>query len=153
VRAALETTVSRVNAGTDRSRVESFYGAIIDLYREKHLPDLEHSTRQTNTYLLNPGKPLNRRTPCPKTSRTRSAVKFYASPPASSDQEISYNDFGFRVTKEEWIKNSGQRQGNGNPSWWVFDPAIAGGKVMEKPSTAPMKALLPFSISPYTELA
>ncbi len=53
VRAALEPTVSRVNAGTDRSRVESLFGALIDLYREKHLPGLEHSTRQTNTYLLN----------------------------------------------------------------------------------------------------
>ena len=49
VRAALETTVVRVNAGNDRSRVESLFGAIIEM---KHLPSLEHSTKQTNAYLL-----------------------------------------------------------------------------------------------------
>ena len=35
VRAALEPTVSRVNAGTDRSRVESLVGTIIEIYREE----------------------------------------------------------------------------------------------------------------------
>jgi integrase len=52
VRKALEPTVVRVNAGTDRSQVESLFGTIIEIYRVKHLPSLEHSTRQTNAYLM-----------------------------------------------------------------------------------------------------
>ena len=32
--------------------MDALFGAIIELYREKHLPDLEHSTHRTNSYLL-----------------------------------------------------------------------------------------------------
>jgi hypothetical protein len=52
VRKAIELAVSQQNRETERARVDAVFGTIIDLYRTKHLPGLEHSTQQTNTYLL-----------------------------------------------------------------------------------------------------
>ena len=52
VRKSLEHTVVQVNAGTRHATAECLFGTITELYRKKHLPDLEVSTRQTNEYLL-----------------------------------------------------------------------------------------------------
>ena len=52
VRTAIEPTVVQVNSGADRAKVEGIFGSVIDLYRKEHLPGLEHSTQQVNSYLL-----------------------------------------------------------------------------------------------------
>ncbi len=52
VRKAIEPTVVQVNSGADRAKVEGIFGSVIDLYRKEHLPGLEHSTQQVNSYLL-----------------------------------------------------------------------------------------------------
>lgn len=52
VRKAIELAVSQQNRDTEKAKVEAVFGDIIGLYRTEHLPGLEHSTRQTNTYLL-----------------------------------------------------------------------------------------------------
>jgi integrase len=52
VRKAIELTVVQMNSGSERARVEGLFGAVIDLYRKDHLPNLEPSTQQTNSYLL-----------------------------------------------------------------------------------------------------
>jgi integrase len=53
VRKALETTVVLTNSETGRVKVDAPFSEIIGLYRTKHLPGLEHSTQQTNSYFLN----------------------------------------------------------------------------------------------------
>jgi integrase len=40
------------NRDSERSKVCALFGAITSLYRKEHLQNLEHSTRQTNSYLL-----------------------------------------------------------------------------------------------------
>ena len=52
VRKAIELAVIQQNRETERVKVDAEFGAVISIYREEHLPNLEHSTRQTNTYLL-----------------------------------------------------------------------------------------------------
>ena len=53
VRKALETTVVLTNSETGRVKVDAPFSEIIGIYRTKHLPGLEHSTQQTNSYFLN----------------------------------------------------------------------------------------------------
>ncbi|MGA3129703.1 MAG: tyrosine-type recombinase/integrase [Terracidiphilus sp.] len=52
VRRALELTVSQVNSGNGAEKADAKFMAICNLYRQEHLPSLEHSTRYTNAYLL-----------------------------------------------------------------------------------------------------
>jgi hypothetical protein len=52
VRQALELTVSQVNAGADAPQADAKFMDVCALYRQEHLPTLEHSTRYTNAYLL-----------------------------------------------------------------------------------------------------
>ena len=52
VRTALQHKVVLANAAAGRVKVDANFQVIIELYREKHLPGLEHSTQQTNLYLL-----------------------------------------------------------------------------------------------------
>jgi integrase len=52
VRKALELTVSQVNAGTGAAKADSKFMDVCALYRQEHLPTLEHSTREHNAYLL-----------------------------------------------------------------------------------------------------
>jgi integrase len=52
VRKGLELTVSQVNAEAGAVKADSKFMDICALYRQEHLPTLEHSTRYTNTYLL-----------------------------------------------------------------------------------------------------
>jgi ribosomal protein S24E len=52
VRKAIELNLSQVNAGASAERADIKFGTIIDLYRTKHLPTLEHSTQLENKYLL-----------------------------------------------------------------------------------------------------
>jgi len=52
VRREIELEVQMQNRDTQRAKIGATFGAITRLYRDKHLPDLEHSTRQTNSYLL-----------------------------------------------------------------------------------------------------
>jgi len=53
VQKAIELAVSQQNRDTERAKIDAHFGEIVELYRTEHLPGLEHSTRQTNTYLLN----------------------------------------------------------------------------------------------------
>jgi len=52
VRKAIELAVIQQNRETERGKVDALFGAITNLYRHERLSDFEHSTRQTNTYLL-----------------------------------------------------------------------------------------------------
>jgi len=52
VRKAMELTVSQVNAEIGATRADAKFMDICALYRQEHLPTLEHSTRYTNSYLL-----------------------------------------------------------------------------------------------------
>jgi integrase len=52
VRRALELTVSQVNAGTGAAKADAKFMDVCALYRQEHMPTLEHSTRYTNAYLL-----------------------------------------------------------------------------------------------------
>lgn len=52
VRKALELTVSQVNAGTGAAKADCKFMDVCALYRQEHLPTLEHSTCSTNSYLL-----------------------------------------------------------------------------------------------------
>jgi integrase len=52
VRKALELTVSQINAGTGAAKADAKFMDVCALYRQEHLPGLEHSTRYTNSYLL-----------------------------------------------------------------------------------------------------
>ena len=52
VRKAIELTVSQINAGIAGARADAKFMAIATLYREHHLPTLEHSTQHVNLYLL-----------------------------------------------------------------------------------------------------
>ena len=52
VRRALELTVSQVNAGTDAAKADAKFMDVCALYRQEHMPTLEHSTQYTNAYLL-----------------------------------------------------------------------------------------------------
>ncbi len=53
VRKAIEMTVTQHNQDSERAKVDVLFGAVTGLYRTEHLPDLEPSTRQLHTYLLN----------------------------------------------------------------------------------------------------
>jgi integrase len=52
VRAAIALTVAQVNAGTSGEKADAKFSAVIAVYRSKHLPTLQHSTRELNAYLL-----------------------------------------------------------------------------------------------------
>jgi len=52
VRRALEQTVSQFNAGSGAAKADAKFMAICNLYRQEHLPTLEHSTREHNAYLM-----------------------------------------------------------------------------------------------------
>jgi integrase len=52
VRKAIELTVSQVNSGTAGEKSDAKFSSVTALYRSKHLPTLEHSTKCTNEYLL-----------------------------------------------------------------------------------------------------
>jgi integrase len=52
VRIAIELTVSQINAGTAGERADATFGTITAIYRKDHLPELEHSTQEMNSYLL-----------------------------------------------------------------------------------------------------
>jgi integrase len=52
VRKAIEHPVRMQNIEGQRSKVDAHFLAIIKLYKAKHLPALEPSTQQTNSYLL-----------------------------------------------------------------------------------------------------
>ncbi len=49
VRKAMELTVSQVNAEIGATRADPKFMDICALYRQAHLPTLEHSTRYTNS--------------------------------------------------------------------------------------------------------
>ncbi|MGO8759931.1 MAG: tyrosine-type recombinase/integrase [Terracidiphilus sp.] len=75
VRKAIELAIVQQNRSTERVKVDALFGAITALYREKHLPGLEPSTRQTNSYILKnyidpkfQGTPIRRVTPLAVTS-------------------------------------------------------------------------------------
>ncbi|HKD60762.1 MAG TPA: tyrosine-type recombinase/integrase [Terracidiphilus sp.] len=52
VRRAIELDVSQVNASTGAAKGDAKFMDVCALYRKEHLPTLEHSTRYTNSYLL-----------------------------------------------------------------------------------------------------
>jgi integrase len=52
VRKAIEHPVSMQNIDSERAKVDAIFQTIIDLYKAKHLADLEPSTQQMNKYLL-----------------------------------------------------------------------------------------------------
>ena len=52
VRTALQHKVVLANAAAGRAKIDADFQDIIEIYREKHLPSLEHSTQVTNRYLL-----------------------------------------------------------------------------------------------------
>jgi integrase len=52
VRKALELAIVQRNSDHDREKVDAKFGAVTALYRDWHLPNLRHSTQQTNRYLL-----------------------------------------------------------------------------------------------------
>src|ERR1017187_3717374 len=49
VKTALQHKVILTNSKAGKVKVDAFFNVIIELYREKHLPGLEHSTQQTNS--------------------------------------------------------------------------------------------------------
>ena len=53
LRKAIELAVIQRNRESEMVKVDAVFGAITALYREVHLAGLEHSTRQTDSYLLN----------------------------------------------------------------------------------------------------
>ena len=52
VRKAIELNVSRINSGTVGATADAKFNTITALYRTEHAPELQHSTRQVNEYLL-----------------------------------------------------------------------------------------------------
>ena len=52
VRRAIELTVSQVNAGSGAAKADAKFMDVCALYRQEHLPTLEHSTREHAAYLL-----------------------------------------------------------------------------------------------------
>ncbi|MGD0940078.1 MAG: tyrosine-type recombinase/integrase [Terracidiphilus sp.] len=52
VRTALQHKVVLTNSAAGRAKVDARFQDIIEIYRAKHLPNLEHSTQQTNSYLI-----------------------------------------------------------------------------------------------------
>ncbi len=52
VRTALQHKVILANSAAGRVKVDAKFQEIIEIYREKHLPGLEHATQKTNSYLL-----------------------------------------------------------------------------------------------------
>ncbi len=53
MRKAIELTVTQQKQDSEWAKVDALFGAVTGLYRTEHLPDLEPSTRQLHTYLLN----------------------------------------------------------------------------------------------------
>jgi len=52
LRKALAPKVILANSENDRSKVDAAFGDVVVIYRSDHLPNLEHSTQQTNSYFL-----------------------------------------------------------------------------------------------------
>ena len=52
MRKAIEHPLSMQNIDSERAKVDALFQTVIDLYKAKHLADLEPSTQQMNKYLL-----------------------------------------------------------------------------------------------------
>ncbi len=52
VRKAIELDVVKQNRSTERHKVDASFSSPIDLFKDNHLPELEHSTRELYSYVL-----------------------------------------------------------------------------------------------------
>ncbi len=87
VRKAIEFALIQQNREAVRSKVDAAFSAIIDLYKNEHMPGREHSTNELGTYILRKyisprfaDSPIREVTPLVVTAPKSKSTMFFTTP-------------------------------------------------------------------------